>query len=152
MRPAAERHAEQRVEIADRSQGEPGVGQRLPGRIAGAGEQHAHAVHPRAGLAQRLGEGEDAAGGGDQVLDQVNPRAGDGAALDAACGAVRLGLGPDIDHRQRQPVGDEGGEGDACGDAACDDSGARLRHGGRERRRSLRPLRGAATRINRQFT
>ena len=133
--PTAERHREQRVEITIGGEREPGFLQRLPCRRAGAREQHAHAVHLRAGGAQRLREGEDTAGGGDQVLDQMDALTGDAASLDTPCGSVRLGLGPDVDHGESQPVRDEGGEGNACGDATGDDRGAGLRHGVRQRRR-----------------
>ena len=96
--PTAERHREQRVEIANGGEREPGFLQRLPCRRARAREQHADALDFRAGGAQRLREGEDTAGGGDQVLDQMDALTGDAAALDTPCGTVRLGLGPDVDH------------------------------------------------------
>ena len=131
--PAAERHREQRVEIANGGERETRLLQCSPRRRARAREQHAHPVDLRAGVAQRLREGEDAAGGRDQVLDQVDALTGDIAALDAPCCAMRLGFGADVDHRQRHPVGDESGEGDAGRDATGNDRGARLRHGLRKR-------------------
>ena len=57
--PTAERHREQRVEIANGGEREPGFLQRLPCRRARAREQHAHAVDfrrpRRAALARRRG-------------------------------------------------------------------------------------------------
>ena len=83
-------------------------------------------------VAQRPAEGEDAAGGRDQVLDQKYMFAGDGTALDPTCCAIRLGLGPDVDHGQPQSVRDQRSERNACGDAAGDDGSARSRHSGGE--------------------
>ena len=79
--PTAERHREQRVEIANGGEREPGFLQRLPCRRACAREQHADAIDFCPVDAQRLREGEDTAGGGDQVLDQMDALTGDSATL-----------------------------------------------------------------------
>ena len=73
-----------------------------------------------AGGAQRLGEPELRAAVGGQILDQQHPRALGQRPLDLRVAAEALGLLADVEHRQAEPLGDPGGEGDARGLAAGD--------------------------------
>ena len=73
-----------------------------------------------AGLAQRLDEGELAAAVGRQVLDQQHAHALGHVALDLGLAAEALGLLAHIEHRQAEPLGDPGGEGNARRLAAGD--------------------------------
>ena len=73
-----------------------------------------------AGGADRLGEADLRAAVGGQVLDEEDARALGERALDLGVAAEALGLLADVEHRQRQALGDPGGEGDARGLAAGD--------------------------------
>ncbi len=75
-----------------------------------------------AGVADRLGELDLAAAVGGQVLDQEHARALLQRALDLGVAAEALRLLAHIEHGQRQPVGQPGGEGNAGRLAARDAS------------------------------
>ena len=82
----------------------------------------------RAGIADGVNEAPLRAAIGGQVLDQQNAVRLVHAAFDPGVAAVALGLLAHIGHRQAQPFGDHGAEGDAGGFTACH-IGKRLKPG-----------------------
>ena len=87
-------------------------------RIDAVEENDDAVVADAAGVADRLDEIDLALAVGGEVFDQQHPLAVLQLAFDLRAAAEALGLLADVLHRQTEPFGDPGGEGDAGGLAA----------------------------------